>query len=292
MRSSGNEMSSVSGPQSGDELSLLDLMAFFRHHYLALLGGAFIGGALGLVIAFVVPMQWEASVLLKVGQIGNAGNVGTLIEPAVRVVERVKNRSFENDVLRRMGVSPNEAGLLRDGLKVGMEKSELLSLHVRGVSQKAAEQLVSATMAELKEVHAKMAEPTLDRWRKELDEINLELGQVGSESDRLSHLVGGQSSSVSDRTFYLSVLASNILLSRETELRKLRERKRLLQEQLSPERTFPTAAWGGVEVSGQPVFPKKSIFAAVGLIIGLLIGVLLSVLRHTGARRNTQIRTD
>ena len=44
-----------------EEFSLLDLVAFVRQHSLILLGGALIGGVLGLVIAFALPAKWEAN---------------------------------------------------------------------------------------------------------------------------------------------------------------------------------------------------------------------------------------
>ena len=61
-----------------EELSLLDLVAFVRQHSRILLGGALIGGVLGLVIAFALPAEWEANAMIRVGQFGNAWNAGVL----------------------------------------------------------------------------------------------------------------------------------------------------------------------------------------------------------------------
>lgn len=279
-----NEISSAKETQSGDELSFLDLVAFIRHHRLALLGGATIGSALGLAVAFALPAQWEATALLRVAQLGGA----TPIEPTVRVVARVTQKSFEHDVLRRMGLSPDEsnlkAGLLHDGLTVKVEKSDLVGVRVRGASPDEAARFADAVIAELAGVHARMVEPTLLRWRGEIEEIDMELKRGGREIERLSGLFEKQLGVTQAAALSQAVL-SNILISREAELRGFRERKRTLQEQLSPERTFPTALLGKVDISARPVSPKRSLFAAAGLIIGVLVGVLLSVLRPADARR-------
>lgn len=293
MSISENKASSAKGVQSDDELSFLDLVAFVRRHLPALLGGALMGGALGLAVAFVLPARWEAVALLRVAQLGVAQLGGSApVELPLRVVERVKQKSFEDDVLRRMGFSPDESSpkssLLRDGLKVKVEKSDLVGVRVRGASPDEAARFADAVIAELASVHARMAEPTLQRWRGEIEEIDVELKRGGREIGRLSGLLERQSGATQTAALSQAVL-SNILLSRETELRGFRERKRALQEQLSPERTFPTASFGRVDISAQPASPKKALFVAAGLMIGVFVGVLLSVLRHGGVRRNAPI---
>ena len=298
-----NEASSAKGTQSDGELSILDLMTFIWRNRLALLGGATIGSALGLAVTFTLPAQWEATALLRVAQLGGSTPVepplrgavvepplrgAVLVEPPLRVVARVTQKSFEDDVLRRVDIPLDEKNpkviLLRDSLKVKVEKPDLVGMRVRGASPDEAARFADAVIAELAGAHAKMAEPTLLRWHSEVREIDIELKRGEHEIERLSGLLERPLGATQTAALSQTML-SNILLSRETELRGFRERKRALQEQLSPERTFPTAAWGVVEVSTQPVFPKKSLFAAAGLMIGMLAGVLLSVLKPAGARR-------
>lgn len=288
MSGSENEASSASGAQSDDELTFLDLVTFARRHRLALLGGALMGGALGLAVAFSLPARWEAVALLRVAQLGGSAPV----EQPLRVVERVTQKSFGDDVLRRMGVSPDEsnpkASLLRNSLKVKVEKSDLVGVRVRGASPDEAARFADAVIAELASVHAKTAEPTLQRWRSEIEEIDMELKRGDREIERLRGSLERQAGAQTATLF--QAVVSNILLSREKELREIRERKRALQEQLSPERTFPTATLGRINVSTRPVFPRKPLFAVGGLVIGLLMGVLLSVVRGAGTRRNVRVK--
>lgn len=290
MSSSEKQVLLADGAKFDDELSLLDLGMFVRRHRLALLGGSLIGGALGLAVAFALPAQWEAVARLQVAQLGAGG----VVEPPIRVVERVMQRSFAEDVERRMNVSPEgtnlNANILVGSLKAKIEKSDLVGIRVRGGTPEEAMRFTDAVVAELASVHSKMAEPTIDRWRKELEEVQLELKRANSEAERLSIVLGEQRSSANDNSLYRAVLASNILLAREGNLRTFRERKRALQEQLSPERTFPTSPLGRIEISKQPVFPKKSLFAVAGLVIGLFIGVLYSVVISAGTRRSVRVK--
>jgi len=72
MNKSEDVVLKVSESLLDDELSLQDLVAFVRRNFYTLLTGLFIGGILGLVIAFSIPAQWEATALIRIGQLGNA----------------------------------------------------------------------------------------------------------------------------------------------------------------------------------------------------------------------------
>lgn len=288
MTNSVNQVLLADGTRPDDEPTLLDLMTFARRHLLALLGGALLGVVLGLAAAYALPTEWEAVARLRVAQLGGAPPV----ELPLRVVDRIMQKSFAANALKRMGFSLDEsnskASLLRDNLKVTVAKSDLVGVRVRGASLDEVERFAAALIAELAGVHAKMAAPTLQRWRNEIQDIDMELSHGDREVEQLRASLERQSRVTQATSLYQSVLTNNILYWRETELRGLRERKRVILEQLSPERTFPTAPLGGIEVSVRPGFPKKSLFAVGGLVIGLFMGVLLSVLSSGSARRNVQ----
>ena len=64
MNKAKNTIFSTRDDQFYDELSLLDLVAFFRRNFRALLTGIVLGSSFGLAIAFAIPAQWEATALL------------------------------------------------------------------------------------------------------------------------------------------------------------------------------------------------------------------------------------
>ena len=192
-------------------------------------------------------------------------------------------KSFKDDALKRMGILPvesdPEAGLLLSSLKVKIEKYDLVSVRVRGTTPDEATRFANALIAELISAHTKIAEPTLQHWHDEIEKIDMELIRLSSEIEGLNNLLARSAREFSAASLFQAIRASNALLARETKLHKFLERKSTLQEQINPERTLPTSSFGQIEVSAQPVFPKKSIFAASGLVIGLLMAVLLSLSR-------------
>jgi len=284
MSESKSTVSTAREDQLADELSLLDLITFVRRNLRSLLGGTLLGGVLGLVIAFAIPAQWEASALIRVGQLG-----GTTIEPSLLVIDRIKNKSFQNDVLKGLGLSIDESNEIakdfRDSLKAKLEKSDLISLTIRSADNEEAKRYMSAVISEVKNIHSKISAPTINRWQEELAAIEQELKLALAESERLVKSLDGREAS-NEKSFSQAALLSSILLASEAELRDTRHRKRVVKELLSPERTYAAQGLGRVEVSEKPVFPKKSLFAVAGLFLGLLLAVLSSILKPICARRS------
>ena len=188
-----------------------------------------------------------------------------------------------DQALKRMKVLPSavnpNTSLLRNSLKVRIEKTDLVGVRVRGTTPDEAAHFANALIAELESVHVKMAGPTIRRWHDEIEKNDAELKRLSDETKRLNNILKILEKEHSATNLFQAILASNVLLARETELNKSLERKNALQLEISPERTFPTSPLGQVEVSEQPVFPNKSIFTAGGLVIGLLMAVLLSLWR-------------
>ena len=283
MNNSENDMLLADKTKVDDEISLSDLVEFIRRHGAALLGGAIIGSVLGLIIAFALPAQWEANVVIKIGA---TGKTGALIETPSEVANRVKYTSFVDDVLKRLEISPNEsadskARLSHINLNIKEITSSLILISVQGVSRQEAEKIASTAIEELKDIHTKIAKQVTDLLHKELDEINLKLKTIDDESKLLRPFLNRRLNSFNKRDQYSATLANDILANHRAESHILQERKYILQNQLSPAITYPTSSWGPIVAPEQPVSPKKSNFAAGGLVIGLLIGLLLSLLKSS-----------
>lgn len=291
MKKAGSEALVSREDEFDDQLSLIDLAAFARRNYRVILGGALIGAVLGLCIALLLPAEWEASALVRVGQSGNTDKTlnsiePVLIEPALQVVDRIKNRSFQNNVIKKIGLPQDEDDdknkLFRSTLKVKLEKSDLISINIRSLSADSAKLHLSTVVDELKSIHTKMLAPTINRWHQELAAIQFELKRSSIDLERLTKSLDGRSESLNPSSFAQAALVSNIMIAREEELRDFRDRKLILEEMLSPERTFVTSVIGEIEVSNKAVFPKKSLFAMAGLLIGLFLAALFSMLRTIG----------
>ncbi len=262
-----------------NELSLLDLVGFVQKNFIILLGGLLLGLFVSLVTTFLLPSEWEATALVRVGQFKNGDNLIN-IEPNLQVVDRIKSASFQQDVLKNLGLNLIENNTNDDrlqNLKVKLEKSDLINISWRGLTKVEAKNNLSVVVNELVKIHKKKFESVINRWNQELISTGLAMQHLAAESNQLNKTL--ERLGTSEKTFSENALISNTLLVREKEMQYYRERKYVLEEQLSPERTFPTEILGNIIVSKEPVSPKKTLFAFAGAILGLIIAFIFIMIK-------------
>jgi uncharacterized protein involved in exopolysaccharide biosynthesis len=281
---------SMSQNQINDEFAITDAIKFINLNFRILLTGALLGGLLGLVISVILPARWEATTLIQVGQLANNGNGSVAIESPLQALDRIKSKSFQNDVLVHLGIpiseKDKETERFHSLLKVKLEKSNLIRVSIQAHSQQQAGKLLDGLIDELKKIHLKTSTTSINRWIKELQQIRHELETANAESMRLEKLLHSHEISLNDISFSRATLLSNILLLRENEVKNLRNRESELQDYLSPVRTYETNQVGRTEISEDSVFPNKSIFCFVGLLIGLFFSALWRVFRPVLLRVN------
>jgi hypothetical protein len=264
------------------------------------LGGVIVGGAIayGYAVAFV-PKLWEASVLVQIGQIGEALPSPQMsiraprpIEPPARVVERIGLASFEGAVLVRLGL-PNDyedprSELLRDSLRARLlERANLVSIAVRAQSPEEAARSLEAVIAELAGIHARLGAHSVERLKGALSEARAALQAAEAERDA-ARTQFSRAIARSTTHFSEGVLAAEVLSTRDDQVRRATDNVRALEVQLGPEFTFPTSAYETTYVPERPIHPRKLLYALAGAVFGgafaLVLGMLLrdARLRHAG----------
>lgn len=266
---------SVSQQADDGEMSLQDLVDFFQKYYQILICGLLFGLIFSLVIAFMLPAEWEATALVRIGQFGGGG-----IEPSLQVVDRIKSASFQQDVIKIMNsnLPDDNTDDKLQSLKVKLEKSDLITISWRGLTKDAAKSNLNVVVNELVSIHKEKFETVVNRWNGELMSTGLAMQVAVAETSQLNKTLDRLGAS--EKTFSENALISNTLLVREKEMQFYRERKRVLEEQLSPERTFITEILGNVIVSKEPVFPKKKLFALAGAFLGLFLAAIVILIKQ------------
>lgn len=257
-----------------------------------LLIGALLGAIAGYSGAFLVKRQWEGTMLLQIGQIGGEeGTNGAALEPPGRAVDRMRSRQFLEAVVQRLGI-PNSATqpsadaelFLKSATVNQMRNSDLLQVSVRAYDQEKAGTYAKGFEDELTSIHAALAKPSIARLKLELAEINTSLAAESERKAGFQKMTQEQFRGDVSRQFSERLLLSQLLTQTEAIVQSLERRKRALVERLDPARTFETRALGASDVSRFPVFPRKSAFAAVGLLVGLVVALMLSLVWYLKAR--------
>ena len=231
--------------------------------------------------------KWVATAVIQIGQVGQSG-VGQgsqLIEPPLRAIERMKMKSFEDDVLTALKI-PVESGdpvaqLFRSTLSLkALGTTDLIQVTVRASSRDQAQTWANAVVDRLREVHERLAQPTIDRLRKQQSELKKQMQIIELERTNLLKIVSKSSETSGDSRFSANLLLSNLLLQKNAELRDFEMRRLAADEQLTSVRTYPTSLIDRIYVPENPASPKKLLVVMLAAVLGLILGIIVAFMRN------------
>jgi uncharacterized protein involved in exopolysaccharide biosynthesis len=249
---------------------------------------------LAIIVLLTLKPKWEATAVIQIGQVGQSG-VGQgsqLIEPPARAIERMKMKSFEDDVLAKLKL-PMEDGsaiakLFRDTLSLkALGTTDLIQVKIQANSRNQAQEWALAVVDKLKEVHERLAQPTIDRLRKQQAELKKQMQIIEEERTNLLRIVSKSSEASGDSRFSANLLLSNLLLQKNAELRDFEMRRLAADEQLTSVRTYPTSLIDRAYVPEKPASPKKLLTIFFGTLVGLISGVIVAFVRNYLRSENT-----
>lgn len=276
-----------------DEMSLQDVWRVLLTQKAWLFGVPSIFMFLAVIGVMIVKPKWEATAVIQIGQSG-VGQVPQLIEPPVRTIERMKMKSFEDDVLTslKLALEPGDlvAELFRSSFsQKALGTTELIQARVRGYSADQATTLAGAVVDQIKAVHEELILPTIDKLNKQLAELKKQMKMIQDERENLSKIVSTSAARSGYSNFSENLLLSNLLFQKNAEFRDFEMRRLVVEEQLTLIRKYPTTLVGRIDVPERPASPKKLLVVVLAAIIGLILGIIIAFLRNYWA--STKSRT-
>lgn len=230
--------------------------------------------------------QWEAIAVIQIGQIGGNGIPGSVLEPAPRLIERVKLQAFTDGAFSLAGpvanTDPMSRTLFRISLKArSIPNTDYVEIKVRGYSVEDAKKNAQLAVDYIKKGHEELARPTIDRLTQDLNRVNTEIAKLHSDREALIRMAEASAKGVSLERFMGSVFLANILLQRDGEVRNLKQTKALLEEQLGPIKTYPTSQIQAVYVGESPIVSRNALKIVLGALSGLVLGVVVALMLNS-----------
>lgn len=270
-----------------DEISVRDLWRILINQKKWVIGIPILCVLLATVGLSMAKPKWEATAVIQIGQVGQSG-VGQgsqLIEPPIRAIERIKMKTFEDDVLTALKI-PVEAGdpiaaLFRSTLSPkALGTTDLIQVKVRASSRDQAQTWANAVVDRLRDVHEKLTQPTVDRLRKQQADFKKQMQLIEEERSNLLQTVSKTSERSGDGRFSTNLLLSNLLLQKNAELRDFEMRSLAVDDQLMSIRAFPTALVDRIYVPENPASPKKLLVVMLAAVLGLISGIAVAFIRN------------
>jgi Chain length determinant protein len=269
-----------------DEIYLIDLWRTLFREWKWFAAVLIVTLACTYAYTHTVKRQWEATAWILIGQVGQAPpDQDKKVEPLQRVLERLQLVSFENEIVKSVGLSPDspEAQLYRGSLKLDPlpYAGPIIRLNVRAYSPQQARQLATATVTRLQAVHQHLEEVPLKLARTRLDEVQADLQSALADRDQLLQILApGNKGDAASKT-----LASVSLAGKNEEIRKLQNTRSDLVDRLSPTNTYETSLPWPVYVPDRQAFPNPALMWGIGLLLGIVLGLSAASARGVARRR-------
>lgn len=234
--------------------------------------------------------QWEATAWIQIGQVDTAPyGQDPKAEPLQRVLTRLQLGSFQQDVLKSVGLAPGspEAALYGKSMKLAPQPyaGPLIGLTLRAYSPQQAGQLANATVSELQSIHQSIEAEPLARAHARLDDMRKELQLARSDRDRLQQAAASAGKSGTD-----ALLAALLLSGKNGEIHNLQQAESELADRLGANYTYATSLMWPVSVSGGPVFPNHRAMWAAGLVFGVFLATMAAIARNALRRASVHRR--
>ena len=266
-----------------DEISLLDILLFFKNEYQFIVGFTLLGFVGAALYLWTVPKQFEASGQIRMAQIANLNNnnnnnnnninnvapLGTNIEePQALVARMTLPTSYPKETIALCGLAEEkDAGaLLAKKAKLSLPKGlgGTVDLEIRDTSKEVAEACANAIYQFVKMSQAQLIAPYIEEASKKLI----------IEKERLS--LATQFIARADKS---GSGVSGAYLATRDEIRYLVDQISALQAVINGNESRAARLVAPIYVKDQPVFPQKRIGLFLGPLLGGFLGLLLAVAR-------------
>jgi LPS O-antigen subunit length determinant protein (WzzB/FepE family) len=269
-----------------DEIYLIDLWRIFGRERRWFVGVLVVVLACTYAFVHMVKPQWEATAWIQVGQVGQVptDQDPKIVEPLMRVVERLQLVPFKNDVLKSIGFGSDspEARLYRKSLKLEPMPyaGQLIRMTVRAPSPQLARQFANATVARLQAVHQRLEELPLQSARARLEQVQADLRDAVIDRSRLLQASGSENREDSASKSMAAVL----LASKNEDIRSLQKTRNDLIDHLGPTYTYETSLPWPVYVPKQQAFPNHALMWGIGLLLGVFLAAFAATTRNAMRR--------
>lgn len=273
-----------------DEIYLRDVWTIFVREWRWFVGGLAFALLVTFTLSRLLADQWQATAWIRIAQVGVVpSGEDPKVEPLTRVVERLKLRSFEDEVMGDAGFSPDARASKVYRHTLVLEPmpyaGPLIRVKLRADSPRLARRLAEATVARLGALHERLEAKPLAQARQRLQQVQDDLRDTRAERARLmksaeSRSAGRDGESVSDAT-----LDSVLLNGKQQEIRNLQVEMNDLTARLSPTYTYGTSLVWPVYVPEKPSFPNRALMWAIGVVVGIGLGAVAATARNAIRRR-------
>lgn len=267
-----------------EEISLLDILCFIKSAWKTIVISALCGLGVCVIYLLMTPNQYEALSQIQMARVPSDKNPsGVNVEEPVALIARMSlPTSFNETVIAACGLegASNQATQLSKAIKLSIPKgvASVVELKITRPTPEAAKTCATSVADVITQSQAAMIAPMVQaqkqRNQERLAKVEERLAQDKALLAKAEQPKGAVSSA------YFAILS---------EMRALEDERASLSKVVASESLQSTALISPIYASDNPVYPKKPVALAAGLLGGLFLGLLIALARKMIVNARAQL---
>jgi LPS O-antigen subunit length determinant protein (WzzB/FepE family) len=266
-----------------DEISIIDIIRFFKSHKKIILIFVIIGALLGgLYVNFTVPV-YKGSVLISPAKIAGA----FVVNPKITVTKLDMNSYYSKETF--INCNPNfykdkdkdkdinydlstlvKASVTKDG--------DLIQLLMEDKNKTVIKDCLNSMIDDMRISQNKIADPLIQLKNNELSLLEAKLKNAEEFKVKLNEKQIKELKTNTDR-FAVDLLYTNMILFNTNEIKQIMTEINKIKTDLSSEQTKGADKVLPINIE-KKYFPTPKIGALIGLFMGLCLGILIALIKQ------------
>jgi uncharacterized protein involved in exopolysaccharide biosynthesis len=273
-----NEQSYESGE---DELSIAEIVDFFRESWKQIVLGGVVGGVIGVSVALLSPSIYQATAYIQVAKVANAD-----VEAPNILLEKLKMSMYYSqktftECNDENTIEPGKA--IANGLKPTLLKgAPIISISYKDKNIDNAKKCLESVLNDIRTNQNEIAKPILEQRKNQL----LNLKQKLESAEQITKLLPSKKLNFdfSDSKFLALTLLLATTLSKENEVKDLRTQINDLEIALAEPQTKETYLTTPINAPNIRVEPKRSLIALGSIVGGVFLAIGFLIVRRGWAK--------
>jgi uncharacterized protein involved in exopolysaccharide biosynthesis len=268
-----------------EEISLLDIIQFFKDNFKRILFFIILGGILGYLYGKLADPVYDGSVLVSPAVV--AGN--KVVDPKITLTKLNMNSYYSkesflacNPTFYKDKDKDKDKDIdydMSDIVKVSITKDgNLIELKIQNSNKETIHSCLENITSNITASQKTIADPLIESKKTELSllEIKLELAEKFRE-----HLNDKQIKNLktNEQRFSTDLLYTNIVLNNASEIKTLLDQINKVRTELSSEQTKDAGKVLPINVERKN-FPSTKLGLLLGLLLGLCLGIFISLTKQ------------
>lgn len=270
-------MNEITHSNQNDELSISEIVDFFRESWQIIALGGLVGGVIGLSFALITPSMYQATAYIQVAKVANSE-----VEASNILLEKLKMSMYYSQTTFNECKLENvkePGGVIAKALKPALVKgAPIINISYKEKNIDDARKCLESVLNDIRVNQNAIAKPILEQKNNQLANLKQKL----ESAEQITKILSSKKPNFdfSDSKFSASTLLLATTLGKENEVKDLRTQINDLEIALAEPQTKETYLTTPINAPNIRVEPKRSLIVFGSIISGVFLAIGFLVLRR------------